>query len=131
MDTGGRLWRTKVHAANIHDSVWALSVLDDLGGIDSRLKKILGDAAYRGQFEKKVALKYPQTLVFECASRPPSLKGFVPVTQRWVAERTISHSNFFRRIVKDYEYTVQSSVVWLILANIKITLNRLFDKCQI
>ena len=46
----------------------------------------------------------------------------------------IGHGNtaaFFRRIVKDYEYTVQSSIAWLILANMKIMLNRLFDKGQI
>ncbi len=34
-------------------------------------------------------------------------------------------SNFFRRIVKDYEYTVQSSAAWLILANMTIMLQRI------
>jgi transposase len=52
---------------------------------------------------------------FERASRPESAKGFVPIAKRWVVERTISWTNFFRRIVKDYEHTTQSSVAWLIL----------------
>jgi len=122
VDTGGRLWRAKVHAANLHDGCGALSLLDDLEGIDSRLKKILGDDSYKGQFAEKVKNK---NWVFECASRPPTEKGFVPIAQRWVVERSIAWSNFFRRIVKDYEYTVQSSVAWLLLANIHLMINRL------
>jgi transposase len=122
VDTDGRLWRTKVHAANFHDGIGALSLLDDLEGMDSRLKKILGDDAYKGQFAKKVAEK---NMIFECASRPPTEKGFVPIAQRWVVERTIAWSNFFRRIVKDYEYSVQSSATWLLLANSYIMLTRM------
>ena len=128
VDTGGRLWRTKVHAANFHDGVGALPLLDDLEGMDSRLKKILGDDAYKGQFAEKVAAK---NMVFECASRPPTEKGFVPIAQRWVVERTIAWSNFFRRIVKDYEYSVQSSATWLILANSYIMLRRIKDEDKI
>jgi transposase len=128
VDTGGRLWRTKVHAANLHDGIGALSLLDDLEGMDARLKKILGDDAYKGQFAEKVAAK---NMTFECASRPPTEKGFVPIAQRWVVERTIAWSNFFRRIVKDYEYSVQSSATWLILANSYIMLTRIKEKNKI
>ncbi|WP_338873458.1 hypothetical protein WBJ53_30595 [Spirosoma sp. SC4-14] len=32
---------------------------------------------------------------------------------------------FFRRIVKDYEYTLLSSVNWLYLANIQLMLQRI------
>jgi hypothetical protein len=42
-------------------------------------------------------------------------------------ERTISWTNFFRRIVKDYEYTTQSSVACLIFANMTIMLQRIND----
>ena len=128
VDTGGRLWRVKVHAANIHDGIGALSLLDTLTDIDERLEKILGDEAYKGQFAEKVTSK---NMIFECASRPPTEKGFVPIAKRWVVERTIAWSNFFRRIVKDYEYSVESSVAWLLLANINIMIRRLFNKNKI
>lgn len=114
IDTGGHLQRTKVHAANLHDGVSALTMLHNLEGIDIRLKKILCDDSYRGQFAENVATK---NTIFECASKPPTEKGFVPIAQRWVVERTITWSNFFRRIVKNYEYSVESSETWLILAN--------------
>jgi transposase len=68
---------------------------------------------------------------FEKASRPESVTGFVPVAKRWVVERSISWTNFFRRIVKDYEYTISSSVGWLLLANIQIMLQRIKTRNQI
>ncbi len=122
VDTGGRLWRVIVHAANRHDGPAGSPLLEDTEAFGERLEKILGDDAYSGQFAKKAQEK---GLVFEKASRPESVRGFVPVAKRWVVERTIAWSNFFRRIVKDYEYTVQSSATWLILANMTIMLQRI------
>lgn len=72
---------------------------------------------------------------FEKAPRPESVKGFVPIAKRWVVEPvrrcgTIAWTNFFRRVAKDYEYTVSSSVNWLYLANIQIMLQRIQFKAQ-
>ncbi|TLU97482.1 IS5/IS1182 family transposase, partial [Dyadobacter sediminis] len=36
----------------------------------------------------------------------------------------------FRRIVKDYEYTVSSSVAWILLANIQLMLQRIKPPLQ-
>jgi transposase len=127
VDTGGRLWRVIVHAANRHDGPAGSRLLEDTKTFDECLEKILGDDAFTGQFAKTAQEK---GFVFEKASRAESAKGFVPVAKRWVVERTIAWTNFFRRIVKDYEYTVQSSATWLILANLTIMLQRLppYDK---
>jgi len=77
---------------------------------------------YNGVFAEELTR---WSIDFEKASRPESVKGFVPVAKRWVVERSIAWTNFFRRIVKDYEYTVSSSVNWLYLANIQIMLQRI------
>ena len=83
-DTGGRLWRVKVHAANIHDGIGALSLLDTLADIDDRLEKILGDEAYKGQFAKKVT---SMAISFECASRPPTEKALCQLLKDgWLKE---------------------------------------------
>ena len=86
------------------------------------LEKVYGDQSYNGVFAQELA---KWSLEFEKASRPPSALGFVPVAKRWVVERSIAWTNYFRRIVKDYEYTVSSSVCWLYLANIQIMLQRI------
>lgn len=121
VDTDGRLWRVHVSAANFHDGPAGSELLKAIGDFGKHLKKILGDDAYRGIFAQKAQ---ERNLVFECASRPESVKGFIPIAKRWVVERTIAWTNFFRRIVKDYERTVESSVFWLLLANLSVILQR-------
>ena len=90
---------------------------DGLAGIDlittlqwlagERLGKVCGDQAYNGVFARALA---KWRIDFEKASRPESASSFVPVAKRWVVERTIAWTNYFWRIVKDYEHTVSSSV---------------------
>ena len=63
--------------------------------------------------------------MFDSSTRPEGSKGFVPLKKRWVVERTIAWTNFYRRLCKDYEYTTASSESWLYLANSKIMLQRL------
>lgn len=127
VDAGGRLWRAVVHAANRHDGPGGKPLLGQTSAFDGRLERILGDDAYNGVFAEAARQR---GLVFERASRPESAKGFVPIAMRWVVERTISWTNVFRRIVKDYEYSVESSETWLILANMTIMLQRIQRRTQ-
>ena len=59
----------------------------------------------------------------EISSKPPSAKGFVPVKWRWVSERTFGWFNFFRRLSKDYEKTVESSAAMILWANCQIIIS--------
>ena len=123
VDTEGRLWVAHVHAANEADGPAGCTLVSSiLWRVGERLEKVLGDQAYNGVFAKALA---KWSIDFEKASRPESAQGFVPVAKRWVVERTIAWTNFFRRLVKDYEYTISSSVNWLYLANIQIMLQRI------
>ena len=123
VDTQGRLWLAAVHPANQADGPAAVSLIDDiLWRVGERLEKVYGDQSYNGVFAQALA---DWSIDFEKASRPESAQGFVPVAKRWVVERTIAWTNFFRRVVKDYEYTVLSSVNWLYLANIQLMLQRI------
>jgi transposase len=123
VDTQGRLWVATVHPANQADGPAAVSLIGDiLWRVGERLEKVYGDQSYNGVFASALT---DWSIDFEKASRPESAQGFVPVAKRWVVERTIAWTNFFRRIVKDYEYTLLSSVSWLYLANIQIMLQRI------
>lgn len=128
VDAQGRLWVVGVHAANEADGPAAVELIGDvLWRCGERLEVILGDGAYNGVFKEALA---DWSIDFEKASRPESARGFVPVAKRWVVERSIAWTNFFRRLVKDYEYTVSSSVCWLYLANIQIMLQRIQPRHQ-
>src|SRR5690349_9134952 len=95
--------------------------------VAERLEKIPIDASCQGVF---IQLADYLGIATEIASRPETAQGFVPVKQRWGVERSFAWSNrratpFFRRIVKDYEYTKESSEAMLLLANTTIALNKL------
>ena len=129
VDVEGRLYSCHVHAANLSDAHGGQRCLNDLSSIDERLEKILGDTSYNGIFadsvkekgfifEKSVRLGTPE-------NKEKSPKIFVPEPKRWVVERTFAWTNFFRRIVKDYEHTITSSATWFILVNITLMLQRI------
>jgi transposase len=122
VDVGGRIFDAEVHAANLHDGTQAAAMLPGCASYDARLKKVLGDQGYQGGFAQEAE---KLGLIFECASKPESAEGFVPVAKRWVVERTIAWTNFFRRLTKDYEHTLRSAKYWLFWGNISIILNRI------
>jgi len=123
-DTLGLVWGVVVGAANIADGVAAEKVVEPLFGYLDRMKKILADEAYRKVFMDWVTNNVMGVEV-EISSRPPSEKGFVPVKWRWVTERTFGIFNFFRRLDKDYEKTVESQEAWILWQNCQMILNRL------
>lgn len=128
VDTQGRLWVVDVGAANEADGTLGVDLIADVvWRVGERLEKVFGDQAYNGVFARTLA---EWSIEFEKASRPESARGFVPVAKRWVVERTIAWTNFFRRVVKDYEYTTSSSVSWLYLANIQLMLQRIQPPSQ-
>jgi transposase len=126
VDTLGLAWAVIVHGAHIHDGTRSHLLVEHVLGYLPRLKKILVDAAYKKTFIPWVENNV-LGLVVEVSSKPPTARGFVPVKWRWVNERSFGWYNFFRRLSKDYEKTVESSEDWLLWANIQILLNR-FDE---
>ena len=126
-DTLGLIWGVVVHAANKTDGSTAHLVIEPLVGYLHRLEKILGDAAYKKSFIDWVQ-KNVLGLEVEISSRPPTSKGFVPVKWRWVTEQTFGRFNFFRRLDKDQEKTVQSSEAWVLWQNCQTILYRLERK---
>ena len=128
VDTQGRLWVARVHAAHQAGGPVAVGLVSSLlWRAGERLEKGYGDQAYNGLFARALA---EWNIMFEKASRPASRQGFVPVAKRWVVEPvrrcgSIAWTNYFRRLVKDYEHSVLSSESWLYLANIQIMLQRL------
>ncbi len=122
VDVLGRIWKAYVHAANLSDGSAGVPLLEDWDLWGERLRKILGDKAYRGTFAQAVAA---EGLTFEVPERPEGTKGFVVEAKRWVVERTFAWLNHFRRVVMDYEHTTESSQSFLYLANISMVIWRL------
>lgn len=123
VDTMGLVWGILVHAANGSDSVFGAVLMIELKEVLKRVKKVLVDQGYQREFSR--ATEECFGVKPEISSKPPSAKGFVPVKWRWVSERTFGWFNFFRRLSKDYERTVENSEAWILWANCQINISKL------
>jgi putative transposase len=123
VDTLGLVWGVLVHSANGSDSLFGGTMMIELKDILTRVQKVLVDQAYEGEFMR--VCQEHLGLKAEISSKPPSAKGFVPVKWRWVSERTFGWFNFFRRLSKDYERTVENSEAWILWANCQMNISKL------
>lgn len=122
VDIDGLPLALHVSGANIHDGQAGIELLWQLEKASKRLKTITADKPYGGYF-KQCAAYYDWEV--HITQKPESAQGFVPQFARWQVERSFAWFNFFRRLSKDYEKTVQSSVAFMQLVFIDIILARL------
>jgi putative transposase len=122
-DTNGWLLSVVVHAANKHDSQTGFEVIEALRYRFGRMQKIYADGGYRGELIDKV--KQQLGLNMEITLRSDTETGFKPLPKRWIVERTFSWLENFRRLAKDYEYTVSSSMAMVYLAFTILALNNI------
>ena len=115
-----------ITAANIDDGVAATMLFKKITQEQCpRLEVIWGDNKYHNlSFEAFLASERPGWRL-EVKKPPKGSKGFVPVPQRWVVERTFAWMGRNRRLSKDYERTITSSEATIKLANIALLLRRL------
>jgi transposase len=88
------------------------------------LHHIFADGGYAGD-KLKGALKALGDWTIEIVKRSDAAKGFVLLPRRWVVERTFTWLNRNRRLAKDVDATVDSSVTWLHIASVKLMSQRL------
>lgn len=122
VDTLGLPLALHVSAANKHDGQEGIELLWQLDKASDRLSLIRADQAYKGDFT--TCADYYQWRV-EVTQKPESAQGFIPQTGRWQVERSFSWFNFFRRLSRDFEKTIESSVAFMQLAFIDIILARI------
>ncbi len=89
------------------------------------LRHIFADRGYAGD-KLKGALEGLGNWTIEIVKRSDAAKGFILLLpRRWVVERTIAWLNRNRRLAKDVEATIESSVTWLYIASVKLMSRRL------
>jgi putative transposase len=97
-----------------------------LRGLFPRLRLLWADSAYGGKLIEWVAAFAGWVLeIVRRTDEQKEVKGFVLLPRRWVVERTFGWLVKFRRLVRDYEETTQSSEAWVRLAMINIMVRRL------
>jgi putative transposase len=123
VDTLGLPWAINVSPANVSDNEAGIKALEGLKGSVPRMQKITADNGYKLTFTEHIKDNFGWEI--EITQRPQSAKGFIPQKNRWQVERSFSWLNFRRRLFKDVEKLVDSSVAMLQIAFISLIINRL------
>lgn len=123
VDNNGHLLDVKTTTANIHDSKGGLMLLALLAASHPAIKKILADRGYRGDLIGLVRNAFGMNV--EITLSGSSTGKFIPAKGRWVAERSISWLDNFRRLCRNYEDTMEIARQMVIIAGVAMLLNRL------
>ncbi len=123
-DTAGSLLVVQVHAANIQDNHGAVPLLKHIGIIFPKLRYIFADRVYRGKKLLDAIAEFGKWTI-EIVTRSQSLGSFKAEPRRWGIERTLAWLNRCRRLTKDFEATIASAEVWILLASIRVLSRRL------
>lgn len=118
-DINGRLLHVKVHAANIHDTKAACSVLEHVKNKYKTIKGFSADAGYRG-----TASDYIREVLKLTVDISRKLTAAWTLIKRRVVERTFAWINNSRRLAKDFEIHNHSAENFVRIAIIKIMLDR-------
>jgi len=87
--------------------------------------RLWADGGYQGP---KLAAKLQELGVaelLEIVAKPKDSKGFTVLYRRWVVERTFAWMSRCRRLAKDFERTLASSLAWVQLAACRFLMRRL------
>lgn len=123
-DTEGSLLAVLVQTANVQDNHGAVPLLRTIGRMFPRLRHIFADRVYRGP-KLLDALADLGKWTIEIVTRSQTVGTFKPEPRRWVVERTFAWLGRNRRLAKDFEATIASSEVWVVIASVQVLSRRL------
>jgi transposase len=123
VDTLGLVWGLEVTAASTQDRDGAFPVLAQLESQSDRLVRLYADNIYRGFLVEFVS--YVSDWVLEIVEKPAGQIGFAVHPKRWVVERTFAWLVKFRRLVRDYEYLLETSKAMIKWAMVSHMIHRL------
>ena len=125
-DTQGHILYTKVHAANIHDTKAGCEVFEEALKKYPTLQGVSADAGYRKTMENFVNNVLNKSIMLSKKAVPKNdTVQWMILKKRWIVERTFAWFNNFRRLSKEYEYSVSSSECNIMISHSSLLLNRL------
>ena len=114
----------EVHAASVQDRDGAPAVIAMLLEVAASVKKLFADSGYAGPKLQQALQDLGVSELIEIVPKPKGGKGFTVLYRRWVVERTFAWMGRCRRLAKDVERTLASSVAWVKLAACRFLVRR-------
>jgi putative transposase len=123
-DTQGLPLALLVQPANIQDVHGAVPLLGSLRRSFPTLAHIFADGIYRGRQLPNAVAQFGRWTI-EIVWHSQQLGRFKPEPKRWVIERTFAWLGRNRRLAKDFERSIASAEVWIMIASIALLSRRL------
>ena len=142
VDTLGLPVAIQIQAASVQERDGGPPVITEAKRRNSRLALIWGDSGFAYDRVDKVCRE--GSIALEITRRPgegtqwvwatgeerPAVKlpAFQVLHHRWVVERTFAWLGRYRRLTRDFEATVASSLAWIEVALIRLLVQRFGDQ---
>ena len=124
VDVEGSVIVVEVHAASVQDRDGAPAVIAALLEVAASVEKLFADSGYAGPKLQKALKDLGVSELIEIVPKPKGGKGFTVLYRRWVVERTFAWMGRCRRLAKDVERTLASSLAWVKLAACRFLMRR-------
>ena len=124
VDADGSPIAIQVHAASVQDRDGAPDVILEMLEMAPEVAKLWADGGYQGP---KLASRLAELGVgdmLEIVEKPQGSRGFTLLRRRWVVERTFAWMGRCRRLAKDWERSLESSLAWAQLAACRFLMRR-------
>ena len=114
-----------IHEASVQDRDGAPEVI--LGMLEKapQVTKLWADGGYAGPKLQDALKDRGLGSIIEIVQKPKGTRGFTVLYRRWVVERTFAWMSRCRRLAKDFERTLASSLAWAQLAACRFLMRRL------
>jgi transposase len=125
VDTLGLPIVCQVTPANVQDRDALAPVLAAVHRKSPWVTMSFVDSGYQGDEAQRAAYEASRIAVTVVKRTDTTVKGFIVLPKRWVVERTLGWINRARRLSKDFEATMKSSLTWLLTALAFLLMRRL------
>jgi putative transposase len=113
-----------VHAAAVQDRDGAPAVIMALLEVAVCVERLFADSGYAGPKLQDALKELGVSELIEIVPKPKGARGFTVLSRRWVVERTFAWMGRCRRLAKDVERTLASSLAWVKLAGCRFMMRR-------
>src|SRR5271167_612944 len=125
VDTLGLPIECQITMASVQDRDALAPLLKAVRRKSPWVKMSFVDGGYQGDEAQRAAFEASRIAITVVKRTDTQIKGFVVLPKRWVVERTLGWINRARRLSKDFEATIESSLAWLQLALAFLLMRRL------
>jgi transposase len=125
VDTLGLPIQCQITAADVQDRDALPDLLEAVSRKSPWVKLAFMDGGYAGEETARAAFEASRIHISVVKRTDRAVKGFIVLPKRWIVERTFGWLNRSRRLAKDFETLIESSLAWFMLALTALLVRRI------